>query len=56
MIKAYCHHRLQPPLYFWRDRTGHEVDLVIEHAGTPRPVEFKSAQTVALELAAGLRW
>ena len=56
VIKAYRHHRLQPPLYFWRDRTGHEVDLVIEHAGTPHPVEIKSAQTVAPELAAGLRW
>ncbi|MFZ5573437.1 MAG: hypothetical protein ACOZF0_23795 [Thermodesulfobacteriota bacterium] len=24
------HHRRKPPLSFWRDRTGHEVDLVIE--------------------------
>ena len=56
VIKAYRHHRLQPPLYFWRDRTGHEVDLVIEHRGTPYPVEIKSSQTVVPELAAGLRW
>ncbi len=29
---------------------------MIEHAGTPHPVEIKLAQTVAPELAAGLRW
>lgn len=29
---------------------------MIEHAGTPHPVEIKSAQTVAPELATGLRW
>jgi len=54
--KAFRHHRRIPPLYFWRDRTGHEVDLVIEEAGQLFPVEIKSGQTVTTDMLAGLRW
>jgi len=54
--KAYLHHRRIPPLYFWRDRSGHEVDLIIEEAGELFPVEIKSGQTVAGDMLAGLRW
>ena len=55
VMKAYRHHRLQPPLYFWRDRGGHEIDLIIEQDGTPYPVEIKSGQTVAAAMGEGLR-
>jgi predicted AAA+ superfamily ATPase len=33
-------------LFYWRDKTGHEVDLLIEKAGSLYPVEIKSAHTV----------
>jgi len=33
-------------LFFWRDHSGHEVDLVIEQGATLVPVEIKSGQTV----------
>ena len=45
VAKAFLHHRRTPPLFFWRDRTGHEVDLVIEAGDTLFPVEIKSTQT-----------
>ncbi|MBC2744358.1 MAG: DUF4143 domain-containing protein, partial [Desulfosarcina sp.] len=54
--KAYLHHRRTPPLFFWRDRTGHEIDLVIEEAGLLYPVEIKSAQTLSGDMLNGLRW
>jgi hypothetical protein len=54
--KAYAHHRRESPLFFWRDRTGHEVDLLIEEAGELFPVEIKSGQTVAADMLAGLTW
>ncbi len=54
--KAYLHHRRTPPLYFWRDRTGHEVDLLIEDADRLYPVEIKSAQTVSGDMLDGLLW
>ncbi len=54
--KAYWHHRRSPPLYFWRDRTGHEIDLIIDEAGNLFPVEIKSGQTISGDMLAGLRW
>lgn len=55
MMKAYIHHRREPPLYFWRDQTGHEVDVVIEEAGQLFAVEIKSGQTLTASLFDGLR-
>lgn len=54
--KAYLHHRRMPPLYFWRDRTGHEVDLVIEDADRLYPVEIKSGQTLSGDMLDSLLW
>ncbi len=33
-------------VYYWRDKTGHEIDLLIEKPGSLYPVEIKSAQTI----------
>jgi uncharacterized protein len=30
-----------PPVYYWRDRHDHEVDIVIEFQGIPLPIEVK---------------
>jgi predicted AAA+ superfamily ATPase len=32
--------------FFWRDKTGHEVDLLIEQAETLIPVEVKAGKTI----------
>ena len=57
VAKAYSHHRRQPPLFFWRDRSGHEVDLLIEEGGALYPLEMKSGATVGGDmLDALLRW
>jgi len=37
-------------LYFWRDSSGNEVDLLLDEAGTLYPVEIKSGQTVAADM------
>lgn len=54
--KAYLHHRRTPPLFFWRDQTGHEIDLIIEEAGELYPVEIKSGQTISSDMLDSLRW
>ena len=54
--KAYTHHRREPPIYFWRDQTGHEVDLLVEEAGDLFPVEIKSGATVHSSMFGGLKW
>jgi hypothetical protein len=56
VAKAYTHRRIEPPLYYWRDRSGHEVDLIIEQDGLLWPVEIKSGQTLSRSLMDGLRW
>ncbi|MFN2124821.1 MAG: ATP-binding protein [Candidatus Promineifilaceae bacterium] len=56
IAKTYLHHRRTPPLFFWRDRTGHEIDLLIEEAGELYPVEIKSGQTISPDMLASLRW
>jgi len=34
-VELWCrqniYHREEPPLFFWRDQTGHEIDLLIHH-------------------------
>jgi predicted AAA+ superfamily ATPase len=37
-----------PSLYFWRDQTGNEIDLLIDDGGTGFPVEVKLSQTAVL--------
>ena len=34
-----------PPLFFWRDKTGNEIDLIIEDGLTLLPIEIKLSKT-----------
>ena len=42
-------------LYFWRDSTGYEVDLLIQTAAGLKPVEIKSGSTYAPDWTDGLK-
>lgn len=56
IVKCYTHHRMKPPVYFWRDRTGHEVDVLLDDGGKLFPVEIKSGQTVSSGMFDSLNW
>jgi hypothetical protein len=44
-------------LSFWRDRAGHEVDVLIETGGALLPVEIKSGATISRDAWRGLeKW
>jgi predicted AAA+ superfamily ATPase len=44
-------------LYFWRDNTGNEVDLIIEKEKGLQPIEIKSGSTYASDWSQGLnKW
>lgn len=48
LSKAYYHRAVhQPPIFFWRDHRGLEIDCVIEHHATLRAVEIKSGKTIS---------
>ncbi len=54
-LKHRLHRGLRPNLFFYRDRKGNEVDLVVVVAGSPVPVEIKAGQTVTPDYFRGLR-
>ncbi len=56
LIKAFVNAGEVPPVYFWRDRTGHEVDVVIDTGVELIPVEIKSGTTVNPSFFEGLRF
>ncbi len=56
LYKAFAHRGETPPLYFWRDKTGHEVDVVIDTGGRLIPIEIKSSETVDRSLFDGLKY
>lgn len=55
MYKRIAHIGIQPPLYFWRDRTGNEIDCLIETGQTILPMEIKAARTYNPDFTASLQ-
>jgi hypothetical protein len=54
VYKAFAHRGERPPLFFWRDRTGHEVDLVVDLGQRTVPLEIKLSRTVRADAFRGL--
>lgn len=54
MLKTRFSRGLPPHLYFWRDRAGNEVDVLLETATQLVPVEIKSGQTVNTDYFKGI--
>jgi predicted AAA+ superfamily ATPase len=54
IARGFTNRGLQPPLYFWRDQAGAEVDLVIAGAGRLTPIEIKAGATVQPAFFKGL--
>ena len=46
LFKQYYNKDKQPRLYFWRDKTGHEIDCLIDKLPHPTAIEIKSGKTV----------
>ena len=44
-----------PSLYFWRDRSGNEIDFLIDRGSDLLPIEAKSGKTVASDWFDGLK-
>lgn len=57
LVKQRCNDGKPAELYFWRDNTGNEVDLLFEHGTGLQAVEIKSGATFVPEWLKGLeRW
>lgn len=55
ILKTSLHRRLDAQLFFWRDKIGTEVDLLIDQPQGALTVEFKAGQTVAGDWFKALR-
>ncbi len=57
LLKKRFHRGLTSNLFFWQDRHGREVDILIDQGQQLVPVEVKSGQTIASSYFTGLsRW
>lgn len=54
-MKKRYHQGLPPNSYFWRDKSGHEIDLLLEEGGKLSPIEIKSSATIQKEMFASLQ-
>lgn len=57
LLKRRYNQGLGSKLYFWRNNTGEEVDVVVEHGDKLMPIEIKSGQTFNSNFLDGLhKW
>jgi predicted AAA+ superfamily ATPase len=57
LLKRRYNQGLTANLYFWRNNTGEEVDVVVEHGDKLLPIEIKSGQTYNSDFLTGLnKW
>ncbi|MFA7229943.1 MAG: ATP-binding protein [Victivallaceae bacterium] len=56
LTKACFNAGIEPPLYYWRDSQGHEIDIIVENGEKLFPIEIKSGQTVASSMFNVLNW
>lgn len=55
LLKSCYNIGLPSNLFFWRDNTGNEVDIIIDKGEVMEPLEIKSGQTITADSFAGLR-
>jgi len=49
LIKKRTNSGLPINLFYWRDKTGHEIDIIVDDMGQLLPIEIKSGKTVNTE-------
>jgi uncharacterized protein len=56
LLKSKYNAATLPKLSFWRDKVGHEVDVILESGNHLVPIEIKSSQTKSLHFFDGLKY
>ena len=54
LLKVGRHNGECPHLFFWRDRTGREVDALLDFPGARLPLEAKAGETLSRSYFKGL--
>jgi len=56
LVKKRTHAGLPVNLFYWRDKTGHEIDVLVDEAGKLLPIEIKAGKTVSGEYFKNLEY
>lgn len=56
LMKNYYNRVEIPPIYYWRDNTGNEVDCLIDEGTIIKSVEIKSSTTISSDFMKGLNY
>ncbi len=56
LVKNRLNRGERPSYWFWRDSSGHEVDLLSEEGGKICPLEIKASETLHSSHFEGLQW
>jgi len=56
LLKKRFNKALQPNIYYWRDKTGHEIDIIIDTTEKLVPVEIKSGKTITNDWFKNIRY
>ena len=46
LFKKFTNKGIAPPLFYWRDKTGHEIDIILDKDDKLFPIEIKSGKTI----------
>jgi len=53
--KKFFNHAVPDSIYFWRDSSGNEIDLIIENANKLQIIEIKSSSTIHTDFLKNIR-
>ena len=56
LLKNYMNRGEEHAIYFWRDSTGNELDVIIDEGDKLIPMEIKAGQTVNSDFFKGIRF
>lgn len=56
LLKARLNNGQRSNLYYWRDRTGNEIDVLLEQSSQVVPIEIKTASTFTIDYVKGIRY
>jgi hypothetical protein len=56
MVKKYTNQGINPPLFYWRNKTGHEIDLIVDKGNLLTPIEIKSSKTINSDFFKNLKY
>ena len=56
LVKKFTNKGMTAPLFYWRDKTGHEIDVIIEKNEKLIPIEIKSGKTINTDFFKHLKY